>query len=109
MSLLEILSSSQPWMERANCKNMDTNIFFPEKGDVLSDFAYEVCNTCEVQKECFWYANETHSTDGLFGGMTPRKRQRWRSKNKVELGMSEQQWRDSKERNLMRRTMERNQ
>jgi WhiB family transcriptional regulator, redox-sensing transcriptional regulator len=99
----QAVQKAKSWMKDANCRNMDTNMFFPEKGDNLSDFAREVCDSCIVQKECFWYANETYSTEGLLGGMTPRNRQRWRSKNKVELGMSEKEWLASKNRDLMYR------
>lgn len=102
-STFEAVRKAKDWLGDANCRNMDTDMFFPEKGEHMSVFAQEVCDTCPVQKQCFWYANETYSTEGLLGGMTARSRQRWRSANGVELGMSEEAWLLSRNRDLMYR------
>ena len=83
---------SRDWAEHANCKGMDTNLFFPSLGGNIDPFAREVCFTCDVQEECLWYANQTRSTDGMFGGLTPGQREEWRARNKVQLGQSRDDW-----------------
>jgi len=96
-SLLKIMSEKMSWQDDANCRNMDTNIFFPELGQTLPAFVKEVCETCPVIEECFWYANETHCSEGYFGGMAARDRQRWRTEHGVELGMSRSQYESSRQ------------
>lgn len=76
------------WKKNANCRNMDTALFFPELGGNIPQFVREVCAECTVIEECLWYANETHSTTGVFGGMSPSQREAWRSANKIQLGES---------------------
>jgi len=83
------------WLDKANCKNMDTNLFFPEAGHTLLPFVKELCDSCPVQEDCLWYANETYSDMGVFAGMGARERQSWRVKNKVQLGMSKQDWEET--------------
>jgi WhiB family redox-sensing transcriptional regulator len=73
------------WVSDANCLNMDTNLWFPEFGANYTPFAKEVCNSCLVSEECLWYANQIGAQDGMFGGLTPSERERWRSKNGVRL------------------------
>lgn len=92
MSLIKELKSAGDWILDANCKNMDTNLFFPEVNKHYDDFIREVCFTCPVIDECAWYANETSAVYGMFGGMTPTEREQWRKKNKVILGDSRNDW-----------------
>lgn len=80
------------WMDKANCRKMDTNLFFPTSGQNIDPFIIELCGSCDVQDECLWYANETHASFGVFGGMSEKRRERWRTKNKVRLGMSKEDW-----------------
>lgn len=56
------------WRERAQCKGMPTEWFFPDAGQQgLSRFVTEnVCATCPVQTECLEFGkNEDH---GVWGG-----------------------------------------
>lgn len=76
------------WKNDANCQNMDTALFFPDLGGNIPQFVREVCAECTVIEDCLWYANRTHSTDGVFGGMSPSQREAWRSKNNIRLGES---------------------
>ena len=85
---------SSDWIKGANCLGMDTKLFFPELGENITSFAREVCFSCDVQDECLWYANQTRSTDGLFGGFTPNQREEWRVKNSITLGQSKEQWKN---------------
>lgn len=74
------------WKKDANCLNMDTSLFFSELGSNVLPFVREVCDACPVIEECLWYANETGSDHGVFGGMTPTERRLWRRDNNIELG-----------------------
>lgn len=85
---------SLDWADDANCRNMDTRIFFPTNdGSNVDPFVREVCAECPVNFECLWYANETSTDHGVFAGMSPKQRQSWRTKNNVSLGQSYSQWR----------------
>ena len=94
---------AKSWLDQANCRNMDTEIFFPTDGENVSSFVKEVCNECPVTKECLWYANESYSTMGVFAGLGARARQDWRTKNKISLGMTEKEWEENKYRGILRR------
>ena len=74
------------WKNKANCRNMDVNLFFPALGGNVPPFVREVCGSCEVTEECLWYANETAAEHGVFGGLTPTERRLWRRRNNVSLG-----------------------
>lgn len=81
------VKSAMDWMDEANCRDMDVNLFFPEKaGGTYSPFAREVCSLCTVQEECLWYANETSADVGMFGGMSPEERRLWRKKLGITIG-----------------------
>jgi WhiB family redox-sensing transcriptional regulator len=89
------VTKAMEWMGEANCKGMDTNLFFAETpGSNYDPFAREVCGSCPVSDECFWYANETSADTGMFGGMSPSQRQEFRKKNKITLGMSKDAWKN---------------
>jgi WhiB family transcriptional regulator, redox-sensing transcriptional regulator len=90
--LVSAIVGASEWMDKANCKNMDTNLFFPSNGQNITHFVAEVCNQCPVIEECLWYANETHADVGVFGGMSGNQRKSWRKRNRVELGMSMSDW-----------------
>lgn len=93
--------SDTSWMSDANCRKMDVNLFFPARGATLSPFVKEVCSSCDVAEQCLWYANESIATNGVFGGMSPNQREKWRYRNKVRLGMSKQQWKQSLKSNRL--------
>lgn len=93
---LREFSRNTGWMSDANCKDMDTNLFFPELGVRISDLVKQTCATCTVNEECAWYANESNSTDGMFAGMSPNEREAWRRTNKIKLGMSKEDWEASR-------------
>jgi WhiB family redox-sensing transcriptional regulator len=95
------LVRNMDWAARANCRNMDIELFFPKTGQNIHPFVKEVCATCDVKLECLWYANETESVDGIFAGMSPKNREAWRSKNKIEVGMNYEAWKNKMESNLL--------
>ena len=69
------------WQEKAACRGVPTEIFFPENPggqDSVYNKAREFCRKCEVTQQCLAYALE-HETGqrcrfGVFGGLSPRER-----------------------------------
>lgn len=66
------------------CQTSDPELFFPEVGqnyvqDKALRWAVEMCKQCPVQKECAEYAIAANEPYGLWGGLTPRERQRIRN------------------------------
>jgi WhiB family redox-sensing transcriptional regulator len=80
------------WMKDANCARMDVDLFFPEVGLPYNLFAKEVCATCPVSEECLWFSNETSSDYGMWGGLSPMERRRWRKQNDIGLGDSREHY-----------------
>lgn len=88
------------WRDRANCKNVDTNIFFPTKEDLgphltarqkkaiiasrdrnnpdnpgnQQSRARLLCVKCPVRKECLSFALRNKIVHGMYGGIPPRER-----------------------------------
>ena len=65
------------WMERAACKGLDPEMFFPEKGQAYS-VAREACARCEVAAECLEHALATGEMFGMWGGAPERERRQLR-------------------------------
>ena len=76
---MESLTKEMNWMSKANCKDMDTELFFPDNGQTISKFVREVCQSCDVRTECLNYALRHGLTDGMWGGYSPRERRGMRS------------------------------
>lgn len=72
------------WMDRANCKGVNTDVFFPSAPQRVpakvreraEADAKQVCRACEVRAECLEYARRTEQTHGIWGGLSPRERRR---------------------------------
>lgn len=66
------LVADSSWRARAACRGLDTNLFFPERGDnsTLKE-ARALCATCPVREECLAVADPIF---GLWGGLTPDER-----------------------------------
>lgn len=67
------------WLERAACRGMDPNVFFPEEHRPFdSQSAIAICRSCEVIDAC--YADAIRDTQfggyGIRGGTTARERKR---------------------------------
>lgn len=67
------------WMERAACRGLDASLFFPERGEMVSQTTRDVCASCPVQAECLDYALEIKERDGVWGGKSGRQRRDLRS------------------------------
>lgn len=61
------------WIKDAACRGMDTNLFFPERGDMTSlKLVKEVCSECPVSSQCREYGEMERF--GFWGGVGTRKR-----------------------------------
>ena len=65
------------WLDRAACDGLDVALFFPEEGENPTT-ALEVCKACPVRHDCLDEAIRNNETHGVWGGLTPRQRQRIR-------------------------------
>lgn len=71
------------WQSEAACKNTDWHIFFPGGGQSGGNVSYkaarEVCRDCEVTDDCLSFALSFEAVghrQGMFGGLTPKERDR---------------------------------
>ena len=61
------------WRKMADCRGMDTDIFFPIK-DKDSDQALAICADCMVWIDCLKFAIKNHEVFGVWGGCTEAQR-----------------------------------
>lgn len=65
------------WMGHALCREVDTDLFFPEHGGNPRQ-AVRVCRECPVQEDCLSYALSIGPVHGVWGGTTETERRRMR-------------------------------
>lgn len=68
---------SSEWMELAECRGVDTELFYPQRGE-SSGPALMVCSACPVRAECLNHALATGEKHGIWGGRTERGRRKVR-------------------------------
>ncbi|WP_160093709.1 WhiB family transcriptional regulator [Rhodococcus sp. T7] len=62
------------WQTHADCRHMDSDIFFPAEGECRADrrrreaIAKSVCGTCPVRAECRLHAITVGERYGIWGG-----------------------------------------
>ncbi|NMM93922.1 WhiB family transcriptional regulator [Bifidobacterium oedipodis] len=68
------------WREHANCRGVDTELFFSKKA-ADKRMAARFCRECPVRRQCGEYADthrfEGYSTCGMWGGVS-RNQKGWR-------------------------------
>ena len=66
----------KPWYKQAACTGMDTDRFFPHRGDSqsITIAAKAICAGCPVQQQCLDYALDTTEIVGIWGGLTESER-----------------------------------
>lgn len=69
------LPARQPWIDDALCAQVDTEIFYPEKGGTLRP-AKRICRDCPVINECLEWALDNDLYYGVFGGKSAPQRRR---------------------------------
>jgi WhiB family redox-sensing transcriptional regulator len=69
-----LLANDTPgWREKADCRGLDTDIFFPLK-DKDADQALAICADCRVWVDCLKFAAKNHEIFGVWGGCTEEQR-----------------------------------
>jgi len=67
------------WMERAACRGLPTDLFFPHRGGIdTAAAAKAVCAACPVSDDCYEYAFASNERHGIWGGTSERERRRMR-------------------------------
>jgi WhiB family transcriptional regulator, redox-sensing transcriptional regulator len=61
------------WMAAGNCRGVDPDGFFPERG-ASTDDAKAICAGCTVRDECLEYAIGHNIKFGIWGGKTIKQR-----------------------------------
>jgi WhiB family transcriptional regulator, redox-sensing transcriptional regulator len=79
MDFMESLKNGDlDWQHLALCAETDPDAFFPEEGGSHKN-PKKICQQCPVQLDCLEYAIRNNETHGVWGGLSPRERQRIRS------------------------------
>ena len=75
--VLAALASDEPqtWHDYAACREVDPDIFHPEKGESNRP-AKQVCAGCFVREQCLDYALATDQEWGIWGGTSVHDRRR---------------------------------
>ena len=69
------------WHERAACRGMGSDLFFPSIGDhKKAQAAKRVCEGCEARADCLADALATNQQHGVWGGLTVRARRQLRAR-----------------------------
>ena len=67
----------QDWTDKAMCKDLDTQMFFPKRGEATTPIKL-ICGHCPVVKPCLEYALKRGEKFGVWGGTSERERRRIR-------------------------------
>ena len=76
------------WMNNAECKGIETNLFMPDEDGVITKVqmqeALKYCDSCVVRDDCRDYAIKMNITVGIYGGLSNKGRREYVSgKNKT--------------------------
>ena len=79
-SILGFQEGDTSWVRKAACREKDTSMFFPGRGDSQSmNAARKVCADCPVIDDCLAYAIRTDQEFGVWGGKSIREREAMRA------------------------------
>ena len=82
-SVLKIDQRNLDWMGRALCKELPSDMFFPESSAyTMVKEAKKACSLCAVRLDCLDYALSIPGLTGVFGGTTEYDRIRLKRKMK---------------------------
>jgi len=76
------LPEERDWHERALCAQVDSELFFPEKGGSTRE-AKRICQGCDVRAECLEYALAHDERFGIWGGLSERERRKLKPRNPI--------------------------
>ncbi len=82
-----MLAVAGHWRDRAACRDMDSDLFFPigTTGSALdqAERAKAVCAFCPVSSECLEFSMSA-GQDGIWGGLTEDERRKLRRRRNAE-------------------------
>lgn len=69
------------WMDRGQCRDIDTGVFYPDdEADLVATApAVAMCSTCDVREPCLHFALESDQ-QGLWAGTSTKDRRRLRKR-----------------------------
>lgn len=70
------IKSMTEWVFKAKCRGMDTNLFYPERGDPSTSSS--ICYNCPCRLDCLEDAIARAEKLGIWGGCSERTRRRIR-------------------------------
>ena len=68
------------WFDRAACRGHPTGLWFPERGEVVSVEALQLCAGCPVWSQCLDASMFPRLEHGIWGGRGEASRRRIRRK-----------------------------
>jgi WhiB family transcriptional regulator, redox-sensing transcriptional regulator len=68
----------QDWKDDAACRGVEGDLFFPGENNHYNPKAFAICKTCPVRERCLMFAINNEIIYGIWGGMTPPERQRYK-------------------------------
>ena len=71
------------WYKDANCKGINQDDFFPERGS-STVIAKKICSECKVKELCLEYAVERKERFGIWGGKSERERRAIRRERRLK-------------------------
>jgi WhiB family transcriptional regulator, redox-sensing transcriptional regulator len=71
------------WRERAACRGLDPDLFYPERGADPKP-AQRICADCPVREECLDYAMERREI-GIWGGTSEQERRRMKRRRRLAV------------------------
>ena len=72
---LNAILAQRKWVERANCRDADTDTFYVNRGETKkAATAKALCAECGVRVECLEFALTTSDLDGIWGGLNYKQR-----------------------------------
>ena len=69
------------WVRDALCSQVDTDLFFPEKGQASAP-AKLICRRCPVIADCLQFALDHNIKEGVWGGTSERQRRELRGQRR---------------------------
>lgn len=79
------LYTARPFpIDQAACRGLDTNLFFPERGDDTT-IAKRICASCPVRNLCRDWALTNSERFGIWGGTSEKERRARRRTRRTEL------------------------
>jgi WhiB family redox-sensing transcriptional regulator len=76
------VASTQQWQERAACRTIPVELFFPPLEHEADD-AKAVCSSCSVAEPCLESALIAGERFGVWGGLTPQERRSLMAKRRA--------------------------